>query len=582
MTKQWLIPIALMFSLAAAENVAAQSLAWAKRAGGAAPVSNLDVAEAICTDNAGNSYVTGYFSGPATFGPGEANETTLAGAGGQDIYVAKYDTDGSLLWARSAGGTQNDQGNGIWVDGAGNSYVTGRIGRFTTFADFGGGVTLTDWEGFFVAKYDNNGNALWAAEGVDGLDQAAIGWAIAGDTTGNSYVTGVGPDPTLGGSIVTVWKYDTSGALLWVRRVRSTTTPYEGQGYSIATDSAGNSYSTGQFGGTATFGQGEVNETVLTDSDNTGLIFLAKYDTLGNLLWAKQAGDTSGISRGTGVSTDDNGDAYVIGNGSTTLGTGLPTETTVTDGFFVAKYDTAGFLVWAKGTTGNGSAAWGWAIATDSPGNSYVTGFFTTSMTLGVGEANETTLISLGGFFGNDVVVAKYDQAGDLEWAKQAGGTSGVPPGEEGNGISVDGLGNVYVAGRFAGASIFGPGEPSETVLTSAGGWDVSVAKYRNDAAPPPDTCVLNLGLGYTDNRLRMDFELGTLDAAQWDVWLVSIFGWNELWSVPISPVDPPVSFPVEFPFPSIGNIGIVTTLTTAGDGVVCGDFKIADTGALP
>ena len=77
-----------------------------------------------------------------------------------------------------------------------------------------------------------------------------------------------------------------------------------------------------------------------------------------------------------------------------------------------------------------------------------------------------------------------------------------------------------------------------------------------------------------------MDFELGTLDPALWDVWLISIFGWNELWSLPLSVVDPPVSFPIEFPFPSIGNIGIVTTLTTAS-GLACADFKVVDTGGV-
>ena len=75
-----------------------------------------------------------------------------------------------------------------------------------------------------------------------------------------------------------------------------------------------------------------------------------------------------------------------------------------------------------------------------------------------------------------------------------------------------------------------------------------------------------------------MDFELGTPDPAIWDVWLISIFGLNNLWSLPTSPIDPPSSFPIVFPFPSIGNIGILTTLTTAS-GVACGDFKIVDTG---
>ena len=95
------------------------------------------------------------------------------------------------------------------------------------------------------------------------------------------------------------------------------------------------------------------------------------------------------------------------------------------------------------------------------------------------------------------------------------------------------------------------------------------------------DTCVLALDLGHATGTLTLGFELGTLDPAIWDVWLISIFGFNNLWSARIPVIDPIVSFPVAFPFPSIGNIGIVTTLTTAENGLACADFKIVDTGGL-
>ena len=79
----------------------AQELDWARSAGG----TGGDAGEDIVTDRRGNSYATGLFSRTARFGAGEANETELTSAGGQDIFVAKYARDGALLWARSAGGT---------------------------------------------------------------------------------------------------------------------------------------------------------------------------------------------------------------------------------------------------------------------------------------------------------------------------------------------------------------------------------------------------------------------------------------------------------------------------------------------
>ena len=79
-------------------------------------------ASSIATDPRGNSYVTGFFSGTATFGAGEANETVLSAAGVEDMFVAKYAPNGTLLWATSAGGTDGDEGSGIATDRRGNSY----------------------------------------------------------------------------------------------------------------------------------------------------------------------------------------------------------------------------------------------------------------------------------------------------------------------------------------------------------------------------------------------------------------------------------------------------------------------------
>ncbi|MGH8564957.1 MAG: SBBP repeat-containing protein, partial [Gammaproteobacteria bacterium] len=300
------------------------------------------------------SYVTGFFPDTATFGPGETNETMLTSAGGNDVFVAKYDSLGDLVWAKRAGGTARDEGFGIAVDSSGNSYVTG---QFNGTAIFGPGeateTTLTSagFQDVFVAKYDSLGDLVWAKR--------------AGGTSADD-------------------------------------------GLGIGVDSSGNSYVTGRFRDTATFGPGEANETMLT-SVGVNDVFVAKYDSLGDLVWAKRAGGTGSLDEGFG-------------------------------------------------------------IAVDSSGNSYVTGQFTGTATFGPGEINETMLTSAGF---SDVFVAKYDSTGALVWAKQAGGTSF----DEGRGIAVDGSGNSYVTGIFRGTATFGPGEANETMLTSAGGSDVFVAK---------------------------------------------------------------------------------------------------------
>ena len=119
----------VVLMMCAAVDVVAQNLEWAKRAGGTSEGLGLD----ITTNSAGNSYITGNFHGTATFGAGEAQETTLTAAGDNDLFVAKYAANGTLVWATRAGGTGDDESLGIAIDNAGNSYVTGNFHGTATF-----------------------------------------------------------------------------------------------------------------------------------------------------------------------------------------------------------------------------------------------------------------------------------------------------------------------------------------------------------------------------------------------------------------------------------------------------------------
>ena len=281
-----LAALSLCFSLPMSPALRAQDLVWAERAGG----TSADFGFGIAVDGAGNSYVTGEFQGSATFGPGETNETTLTSPGSFDIFVAKYDASGDLVWAKRAGGTSNDQGRGIAVDGSGNSFVTG---SFQDPATFGPGetneTTLTSAGGsdIFVAKYDASGDLVWAKRA--GGTSFESGRGIAVDGSGTSYVTGFfdvsatfGPGrptrPPLAsaGSVdIYVAKYDASGDLVWAKRAGGPD-PFGDSGRGIAVDGSGNSYVTGFFYGLATFGPGETNETTLTSAGSAD-IFVAKY-----------------------------------------------------------------------------------------------------------------------------------------------------------------------------------------------------------------------------------------------------------------------------------------------------------------
>ncbi len=448
MKKTFLLYILTLCSLVLfAQNV---DWLWATKAGG----TYEETVCSIAVDANGSSYVTGRFEENTTFGT-----TTLTCSGYEDIFVAKMDSNGNWLWAKQAGGTSYNSGFSITIDANGNSYVTGYFQSSATF----GTTTLTSIGGrdIFVAKLDSNGNWLWAKQA--GGTSYNSGFSIAVDATGISYVTGYFNDSVTFGTItltsisgtdIFVAKLDSNGNWLWANQAGGTSID---EGYSITVDASGNSYITGYFySSSITFGTITLSNSNSVYAD----IFVAKLDSNGNWLWAKQVGGT-GEDEGNSIAVDSNGNSYVTGyffSRSITFDTTALTNSGYDD-IFVAKLDSSGNWLWAKQAGGIGADV-GNGIAIDANGNSYVTGYFEYSATFGA-----TTLTSIGGY---DIFVAKLDSNGNWVWAKQAGGILT----DEGHSIAVDTNGNSYVTGSFAGSAIFGP-----TTLTSSVGGDIFVAK---------------------------------------------------------------------------------------------------------
>ncbi|WP_428662009.1 SBBP repeat-containing protein [Runella sp.] len=143
--------------------------------------TGVDEARSIAVDGNGNVYVTGYFEGTATFGT-----VTKTSAGYRDIFVAKYDKSGSVQWVQSAGGTGNDFGYGIAVDGNGNVYVTG---AFSGTATFGSAIKTSAGEtDIFITKYNPSG--MWQWTQFAGGTHFDYGNKIAVDSSNNVFITG--------------------------------------------------------------------------------------------------------------------------------------------------------------------------------------------------------------------------------------------------------------------------------------------------------------------------------------------------------------------------------------------------------
>ena len=186
---------------------------WAKQAGG----TGSDRGTSIKVDAQGNSYITVFFNGTATF---ETQQVTSAGL--QDVFIAKYNTAGVLQWVESAGGPTADLGNGICVDNNGNVIVTGEFRGTASF----GTTSLTSQNNsidVFITKLDGNGAFQWTRQGAgDFVDR---GIDIACDNAGDVYGVGQFSDTitfdqvhnNTGFNVVYVIKYSSAGQEQWFR-----------------------------------------------------------------------------------------------------------------------------------------------------------------------------------------------------------------------------------------------------------------------------------------------------------------------------------------------------------------------------
>jgi hypothetical protein len=224
---------------------------------------------------------------------------------------------------------------------------------------------------------------------------------------------------------------------------------------SIGSDQQGNSYITGEFQDSLDFGA----TTLVNSGTYNYILFLAKYDASGNVIWANSPGGNH-ASEGTSIYVDANGFFYVTGSykGTITFGSTSLTATGVSN-MFVAKFDTSGNALWAKDATGNFNNK-GLGITTDASGNIYVTGTFEDSaITFGN--------IVLPGDFLSDVFTVKYDDTGNVLWAKDGHGR-GM---DVSNSICTDESGNVFITGvfrdsiQFGSTTLYGSNNGSATVF---------------------------------------------------------------------------------------------------------------------
>lgn len=417
----------------------------------------------------------------------------------------------NYLWAQKSGSVNGISISAMTVDASGNSYITGTFRRTVTIAG-----TLLDagsGSGMFLAKYDANGNALWAKKAVG--NDSILPQAIVVDADGDIYVGGGFYATTFTMNSVTltnsdasttftddfVLKFNSSGTALWGNRYFSSNfgndyifdIAIDPNGYVVAAgcnhdtgtnsrnisvlkltsggsfwgyksisgtvtdqadhvsvDASGNIYVSGKYNSPSlTFGTTTITNTGGYD------MFLAKYDSAMTLLWVKSVANTNDVS-GVGMNLDAAGNLYLMGYFNSPSIT-FDTTTLNNPGsglysYFLVKYDNNGNIIWTIKPNGGNTTANG-KLVVDSSGNSFIIGRYTANFVMG-----SNTFVHAGG---QDIFMARYSSTGSFVWCKTIGNTLDDYTAD----IALAPNGNCHVAGNFLSDSLtFGT-----TVLTNQG-----------------------------------------------------------------------------------------------------------------
>lgn len=335
---------------------------WVRTGGG----EKIDRGYAVATDPAGNCYVTGHFESPEA----KFDATTVKSGGDYDLFVAKYDPRGKLVWIHSGGSRGYDYGHGIAADGQGHVFVTGAVvgeGRFA-----GEKLGHPGPAHVFCLALDGDGKLLWS-HAADGTGSSS-GHGVAADRKGNCYIGGyAGGVSTFGGQKIAneagqdvlVAKFDAKGRLGWLHAGHGSSSAMV---HELTANADGNVWASGMYKGELKLG----DHTVTNQGQHD--LLLTSFDPSGKRLWTRTAGG-AGIDYGLGVATDGKGNSFLTGSFTGRVefdGTAQASAGAASD-ILVAKYDRDGRQRWFV-RAGSDRTDHAYTIVSDGKGGLYLSG----------------------------------------------------------------------------------------------------------------------------------------------------------------------------------------------------------------
>ena len=316
-------------------------------------------------------------------GAGKFGSFTINGAGGDDIFLARISTAGQVTDVTLNGTKDNEALEAVTADKSGNLILGGYLTGSATFSS----KTLKSngFSDFLVSRLNNSGTYDWAMSG--------------GSVTNSDYTK------------------------------------------ALATDASGNVYVGGTYADSMTF-----NGKTYTHNKGQKHAFMLKLDNTGKVVWFTPFTGTILQSVG-GVVVDSSGNIYMAGSFKGTLGYGSKTLTATVRDAYLAKFDSAGKVLWVSQVTGPGESH-AYNLALDAKGNPVMAGYFDgASATFGSKTLNTTGTANKA-----DAFVTGLTSAGAFSWSLSAGGSDA----DSAIGISMDTQDNIYVVGSYKGTASFG------------------------------------------------------------------------------------------------------------------------------
>jgi len=455
--------------------------------------SGPDFIHGVTTDNQGNIIIDGTFQYTVDFDPSN-NNVDLEATSNYDIYLAKYSPTGDYIWAKHMGGAPDayHYSSRIRNDQEGNTYITGFIDKWLDLDPSEGEAIVNEEQqkSIILAKYNSDGEYIWGFA-LGSTNGQNIGWDVEVDDQENCvYLTGtfgdtIDFDPSentynlvsqSSNNDFFIAKYTLDGQFIWAKDLG-----FQGYGYgdprTFTIDEYGNIYIAGSFSGTLDMDPSEGTYLITTTEYNDD-VFLAKYNSSGEIQWAFSFGGEAGDVVWTIRYYDQK--IYTVGSFYGTVDFD-PSEATFEmttnegeDNGFLAVYNDDGTFQTAMGMIGTTAYAGDRVndLGMDTDGNIYLLGSFYGTIDVDPSDGVQNITSTSNDY---DMFLSKYSADGDFNWVLHTDGNDQ----EQGILLQVIGNSHVIAYGFFDGNCDFDPSSGS-TVLYGKGSHDVYMAWYSS------------------------------------------------------------------------------------------------------